>query len=148
MKILWMSWGAELLMHTHVNDGFGQRHISHSLQISDPGIFSLSGLFVEELQNTRLGEQNAAQAILLAMMLRLQKNCVQTLRKSPTRRVRRCLCRRHFRQEIPREQFAGKLLFLSRCICMNHYLCLPLRKKRIFRPRTSIGFFNVFTEFP
>jgi len=74
MKILRISLGAELLMHTHVNDGAGQRYISHSLQINDSAIFSLAALFVEELQNARSGEQSSAQALLLAMMLRLQKD--------------------------------------------------------------------------
>lgn len=76
MKILWISIWSELLIHTHINDGAGHRRISHSLQIKDQGILSLTGLFMEELKNTRTVEQGSAQALLLAMMMRLRK-CLQ-----------------------------------------------------------------------
>jgi AraC-like DNA-binding protein len=74
MKILWMSLWSELSIHTHIEDGAGQRYASHSLQINDSAILSLAALFMEELQNARLKEQSSAWALLLSMMLRLQKN--------------------------------------------------------------------------
>ena len=79
MKILWISIWSELLIHTHVNDLNQQRHVSHSLHINDPSIIALSRLFMKELQTAPTENQQPAQAILLAMMLCLQKN-LQTKR--------------------------------------------------------------------
>lgn len=73
LKILWMKWSNEILLHTHIFDGSGPPYISHSLQVDDPSICSLLHLFVEELKQAREGDQQVAQGMLLALLLRLQK---------------------------------------------------------------------------
>src|SRR5690606_26670044 len=77
MKFLWLSLGAILLIHTHVYTADGHRHVSHSLQINDSSVNSLTGLFLQEIQNIHSDNQQPAQAVLLAVMLRLQ-NILQT----------------------------------------------------------------------
>jgi len=74
MKILWISLWTELLLHTHINNPRGQRSISHSLQINDPAAITLARLFLQELEDANATDQRSATAILLAMMLRLQKS--------------------------------------------------------------------------
>jgi AraC-like DNA-binding protein len=72
-------WGSlhsqlgELLLHTHIRDAYGQRHISHSLQINDSAVISLSNLLMQEITNAPTENQDYPQAILLTLMLRIQK---------------------------------------------------------------------------
>ncbi len=76
MRSLWGSLHSqlgELLLHTHIRDANGQKHISHSLQISDPTVVSLSNLLIQETPRTPTENQDYPQAILLTLMLRIQK---------------------------------------------------------------------------
>jgi AraC-like DNA-binding protein len=74
MKILWLSVWSEISIHTHLKDVGTPRRISHSLQVNDRQAIALAGLFLEEAKTTTANEQDTARAILLAIMLRLQKS--------------------------------------------------------------------------
>ncbi len=76
MRSLWGSLHTqlgELLLHTHIRDAQGQRHISHSLQINDSVVVSLSNLLMQEIPHAPTENQDYPQAILLTLMLRIQK---------------------------------------------------------------------------
>jgi AraC-like DNA-binding protein len=73
-KILWLRVCSELLVHTYTEGIAVQRHSSHSLQINDRTTISLACLLVEELERSRPSDFGTATAILLALMMRLQKS--------------------------------------------------------------------------
>ncbi len=77
LKILWMKWNQEVLLHTHIFDGSGPPYVSHSLQVDDPALAGLLALFMEELKQAREEGQQVAQGMLLAILLRIEKQIRQ-----------------------------------------------------------------------
>lgn len=71
MGSLWGSFHPELrevLIHTHIRNARGERHISHSLQLCDPSIAALCTLLLQEMPKSLEGKQEYSRAVLLALM--------------------------------------------------------------------------------
>lgn len=71
-KILWLALCDEILVHTHIKTAEEPVAVSHSLHVNDASLLTLAGLLDETLRQSPVGNQDAAQAVLLTMMLRLQ----------------------------------------------------------------------------
>lgn len=75
MKILLVrAVATELFVHTHIEIAGKPLEVSHSLQIKDQALMHLFNLFCEEMQNIPGNHPHTAQAICLAMMLRLKQH--------------------------------------------------------------------------
>lgn len=70
MKILWLRICDQILIHVH-EEPVG---LPHPLQINDHALTTMANLFCEEMQGAPGNHQRTAQAIFLAMMLRLQQS--------------------------------------------------------------------------
>lgn len=68
MKFLWLSIGANLLIHTHVYIPGKAPQISHSLQINDSFPTSLLEHYLKAMQSSHPERRLSAQAMLLAVM--------------------------------------------------------------------------------
>lgn len=71
-KILQLALCDELLVHTSNANELSEQVASHSLQIKDVSSCSLAKMFCQELRHSPVNHQDAAQAILLTLMLRLR----------------------------------------------------------------------------
>lgn len=78
MKFLWLSIGANLLIHTHVYTANQGRHVSHSLQINDPSAIALMEHYLKAMQPGRSDRRLFTQAMLLAVMQCVRDNLVAT----------------------------------------------------------------------
>lgn len=91
-RILWISLGPSVLIHTHQKGSDEVTHVSHSLQISDSSIGELFELFTKKLKFAVPDQQETAQAILLATLLCLRKELetggakIANTSRSPVRR--------------------------------------------------------------
>jgi AraC-like DNA-binding protein len=70
IKILWLTSSDPLLAHLHTEPV----EVPHSLRINDQVLITLTKVFCQEIQSAPGNNPHTAQAVFLAMMLRLQQH--------------------------------------------------------------------------